>query len=197
MWLPTLVSRYILSANSSWQMRVRHMCLMRQTELISGVCWRRIPENRRCCHHQTAFWKDKFRSWRRLCWQRGLEENHTFSAGPEPSNGPSWGAVIQLSWEEETRRESPGSALAWRTLPPALTRTSAPGFPEAQLGGAQRTAVRAAPNAPEEGERREPDASTSSGPCVHAQASNQTYIHARAGIHALFCNRGRETADAE
>lgn len=89
--------------------------------------------------------------------------------------------------------------LAWRTLPPpptALTCASGRGFPETQLGGAQRTAVRAAPDAPEERERRELEASTCSEPCVH-DTSKQTHVRARAHIHALFCNRGRGTADAE
>lgn len=82
------------------------------------------------------------------------------------------------------------------TPPPPLTCASGRGFPETQLGGAQRTAVRAAPDAPEERERRELEASTCSEPCVH-DTSKQTHVRTCAHIHALFCNRGRGTADAE
>lgn len=97
---------------------------------------------------------------------------------------------------EESRDPSHTSQQARvENTPPALTRTSGRGFPETHLGGAQRTVVRAAPDAPEERERRELEASTFSEPCVHAQTNKHTYT--RAHIHALFYNRGRETADAE
>lgn len=54
--------------------------------------------------------------------------------------------------------------------PPALTRTSGLGFPETQLGGAQRTTVRAAPDAPEE--------PAPSPACTHRQTSTHTRAHA-------------------
>lgn len=132
----------------------------------------------------------------------------------------SLGAFMQLTCAEETRHESfrhksdmatvgaeePRPVPQQRQagventppppLPPPLTCASGRGFPETQLGGAQRTAVRAAPDAPEERERRELEASTCSEPRVH-DTSKQTRVHARAHIHALFCNRGRGTAAAE
>lgn len=89
-------------------------------------------------------------------------------------------------WAQRSRDPSHSSVrLAWRTLPPlprpppVLTRASGRGFPETQLGGAQRTAVRAAPDAPDERERRELEASTCSEPCVH-DTSKQTHVRARA-----------------
>lgn len=73
---------------------------------------------------------------------------------------------------EESRDPSQTSqqARVENTPPPALTRTSGRGFPETQLGGAQRTTVRAAPDAPEE--------PAPSPACTHRQTSTHTRAHA-------------------
>lgn len=113
--------------------------------------------------------------------------NHTSSGGTEETRHETGRKQTWQQWA----RTAATRPNAWSTAHPALTRASGRAFPETQLG----TAVRAAPDAPEERERRELEASTCSQRRAHALADQHTYTRAR--IHTLFCNRGRGTADAE